>query len=57
VYYKSNVKKGIKNRTAHYVVSNYQYVAFQDDDILSWQALYGIRGPGDLDRENSRFLR
>jgi hypothetical protein len=41
--YESNVKKDIKNKIAHYVVSNYQHVAFQDDDIRSWQVLYGIK--------------
>ena len=25
------------------MISNYQYVVFQDDDILSWQVLYGIK--------------
>nr|CCC55537.1 transposase [uncultured archaeon] len=39
--HENSIKKDITNKIVHYVVSNYQYVVFQDDDIHSWQKLYG----------------
>ncbi len=31
------------NKVAHYVMSNYEYVVFQADDVCSWQKLFGRR--------------
>ncbi|MFP3224954.1 MAG: hypothetical protein RXR30_04070 [Nitrososphaeria archaeon] len=39
------------------MISNYQYVVFQDDDILSWQALYGIKVLGPSGESAMPWIR
>ncbi|MEM3289748.1 MAG: transposase, partial [Conexivisphaerales archaeon] len=39
--HQNNQKKDINNKLAHYVTSNYEYVAYQNDNIHSWSRFYG----------------
>ena len=39
----NNIKRDIANKIVHFVVSNYQYVVFQDDDIHLWERRFGKR--------------
>ncbi|MEM0195753.1 MAG: transposase [Thermoplasmatales archaeon] len=41
--HQNNQKKDINNKLAHYVTANYEYVAYQNDDIQSWSKLFGRR--------------
>jgi len=41
--YENNQKKDINNKIAHYISENYEFVAYQNDAIHSWQRLYGRR--------------
>jgi len=41
--YENNQKKDINNKIAHYVAANYEFVAYQNDPIYSWQRLFGKR--------------
>jgi len=38
---RNNKKRGIINKMAHFVTTNYSHVVFQDDNIHSWQKLFG----------------
>ncbi|MEM4126718.1 MAG: transposase, partial [Conexivisphaerales archaeon] len=39
--HQNNQKKDINNKLAHYVTTNYEYVAYQNDNIHSWSKFYG----------------
>ncbi len=39
--HQNNQKRDINNKLAHYVTCNYQYVAYQNDNIASWATFYG----------------
>ncbi|MEM3290259.1 MAG: transposase [Candidatus Micrarchaeaceae archaeon] len=39
--HQNNQKKDINNKLAHYVTANYEYVAYQNDNIQSWSKLFG----------------
>ncbi|MEM4064708.1 MAG: transposase, partial [Candidatus Micrarchaeaceae archaeon] len=41
--HQNNQKKDINNKIAHYVTSNYEYIAYQNDCIRSWSRFYGRR--------------
>jgi len=41
--YENNQKKDINNKIAHYVATNYEFVAYQNDPINEWQRLFGRR--------------
>ncbi|MEM0166720.1 MAG: transposase, partial [Thermoplasmata archaeon] len=41
--HQNNQKKDINNKLAHYVTANYEYVAYQNDNIQSWSKLFGRR--------------
>ena len=41
--HENNQKKDINNKIAHYVATNYEFVAYQNDPIKEWQRLFGRR--------------
>ncbi len=41
--HQNNQKKDINNKLAHYVTTNYEYIAYQNDNIHSWMKFYGRR--------------
>jgi len=41
--HENNQKKDINDKIAHYVVANYEFVAYQNDPINEWQRLFGRR--------------
>ena len=41
--HENNQKKDINNKIAHYVATNYEFVAYQNDPINEWQRLFGRR--------------
>jgi putative transposase len=41
--HENNQKKDINNKIAHYIATNYEFVAYQNDPINEWQRLYGRR--------------
>ena len=36
-----NAKHDVINKVTHFVTTNYSRVVFQDDDVRSWQKLFG----------------
>jgi len=41
--HENNQKKDINNKIAHYIATNYEFVAYQNDPIKEWQRLFGRR--------------
>ncbi len=41
--HQNNQKKDINNKLAHYIADNYQYIAYQNDNIRGWSKFYGRR--------------
>jgi len=41
--HENNQKRDINNKIAHYIATNYEFVAYQNDPINEWQRLFGRR--------------